>query len=366
MRKVDLITGFLGSGKTTFLKRYADYLVRSGGNIGIIENDHGAVNVDMLLLQELLGTNCDLEMVTGGCDLETHMRRLKTKLISFGMRGAGRVLVEPSGIFDVDEFFDVLREEPLDRWYEIGSVIAIVDAKLEDDLSEQSNYMLASQIANAGKVIISRSQDSTRDDLRHTVRHLNEVMEMFGCKRRFFCSELDLWPDPDRIPGQTAHGSDLSVLSGKENRSPDSSDLPDNENRSPNPRSDVLKKNWDELTDDDFAGIASCGYILEDHVKLPFDRENDYDSVYIFKARTSKEDLQERIRSLFADSSCGNIFRIKGFMPLEDDSWIELNATHRSIEVKPIERGQEIFIVIGEGLHKDKITARWADIMGEM
>ena len=138
MRKVDLITGFLGSGKTTFLKRYADYLIRSGGNIGIIENDHGAVNVDMLLLQELLGTNCDLEMVTGDCDLETHMRRLKTKLISFGMRGAGRVLVEPSGIFDVDEFFDVLREEPLDRWYEIGSVIAIVDAKLEDDLSEQS------------------------------------------------------------------------------------------------------------------------------------------------------------------------------------------------------------------------------------
>lgn len=340
MRKVDLITGFLGSGKTTFLKRYADYLIRSGGNIGIIENDHGAVNVDMLLLQELLGTNCDLEMVTGGCDLETHMRRLKTKLISFGMRGAGRVLIEPSGIFDVDEFFDVLREEPLDRWYEIGSVIAIVDAKLEDDLSEQSNYMLASQIANAGKVIISRSQESTRDDLRHTIRHLNEVMEMFGCKRRFFCSELGLGPD--------------------------SSEISDKGDSLPDPRSDVLKKNWDDLTDDDFAAIASCGYILEDHVKLPFDRENDYDSVYIFKARTTKEDLTGRIRDLFADSSLGNIFRIKGFMPLEDGSWIELNATHRAIEVKPIERGQEIFIVIGEGLDKNKIAARWADIMGEM
>ena len=353
MRKVDLITGFLGSGKTTFLKRYADYLVRSGGNIGIIENDHGAVNVDMLLLQELLGANCDLEMVTGGCDLETHMRRLKTKLISFGMRGAGRVLVEPSGIFDVDEFFDVLREEPLDRWYEIGSVIAIVDAKLEDDLSGQSNYMLASQIANAGKVIISRSQESTRDDLRHTIHHLNEVMEMFGCKRRFFCSELGLGPDPSRQGEEAGLSQTLSGLSNKE-------DVPRD------PRSDVLKKNWDDLTDDDFAGIASCGYILEDHVKLPFDRENDYDSVYIFKARTTREDLLGRIRGLFADSSCGNIFRIKGFMPLEDGSWIELNATHRSIEVKPIERGQEIFIVIGEGLDKNKIVARWADIMGEM
>ena len=53
-------------------------------------------------------------------------------------------------------------------------------------------------------------------------------------------------------------------------------------------------------------------------------------------------------------------------MPLENGSWIELNATHRAIEVKPIERGQEIFIVIGEGLDKNKIAARWADIMGEM
>ena len=356
MRKVDLITGFLGSGKTTFLKRYADYLIRTGGNIGIIENDHGAVNVDMLLLQELLGTNCDLEMVTGGCDLETHMRRLKTKLISFGMRGAGRVLVEPSGIFDADEFFDVLREEPLDRWYEIGSVIAIVDAKLEDDLSEQSNYMLASQIANAGKVIISRSQESTRDDLRHTIRHLNEVMEMFGCKRRFFCSDLGLF----------ANSAQNAVEGVEEGASPDPVSLTGTEILSSDSRSDVLRKNWDDLTDDDFAGIASCGYILEDHVKLPFDRNNDYDSVYIFKSKTSKEDLLCRIRNLFADSSCGNIFRIKGFMPLEDGSWIELNATHRSIEVKTIERGQEIFIVIGEDLHKDKVITHWADIMGEM
>ena len=44
------------------------------------------------------------------------------------MCGYDRVIVEPSGIYDVDEFFDGLREEPLDRWYEIGSVITIVDA----------------------------------------------------------------------------------------------------------------------------------------------------------------------------------------------------------------------------------------------
>ena len=112
---IDLITGFLGSGKTTFIKKYARYLMDQGLKIGILENDFGAVNVDMLLLQELLGEQCDLEMVSGGCDKDCHIRRFKTKLIAMGMSGYDRVIVEPSGIFDVDEFFDSLREDPLDQ-----------------------------------------------------------------------------------------------------------------------------------------------------------------------------------------------------------------------------------------------------------
>ena len=59
MVTIDLITGFLGSGKTTFIKRYAKYLMDQGLNIGILENDFGAVNVDMLLLQELMGVEYD-------------------------------------------------------------------------------------------------------------------------------------------------------------------------------------------------------------------------------------------------------------------------------------------------------------------
>ena len=42
MVKIDLITGFLGSGKTTFIRKYAQYLMDAGNNIGILENDYGA------------------------------------------------------------------------------------------------------------------------------------------------------------------------------------------------------------------------------------------------------------------------------------------------------------------------------------
>ena len=63
MKKVDLITGFLGSGKTTFLIKYARHLIKQGLRIGILEYDYGAVNVDMLLLNKLRGANCEIEMV---------------------------------------------------------------------------------------------------------------------------------------------------------------------------------------------------------------------------------------------------------------------------------------------------------------
>ena len=139
MIKIDLITGFLGSGKTTFIRKYVKHLTDKGLKIGILENDYGAVNVDAMLLQDILGDKCELEMVAGGCDADCHKRRFKTKLIAMGMQGFDRVLVEPSGVFDMDEFFDTLHEDPLERWYQIGNVITIVDAHLELDYSKQKH-----------------------------------------------------------------------------------------------------------------------------------------------------------------------------------------------------------------------------------
>ena len=118
MVQVDLITGFLGAGKTTFLRRYAAWWAGQGVKVCVLENDFGAVNVDAMLLQDLEAQGVELETISGGCDCDTHQRRMRTKLISMAMRGFERVIVEPSGIFDVDEFFDVLRDEPLFEYSE--------------------------------------------------------------------------------------------------------------------------------------------------------------------------------------------------------------------------------------------------------
>ena len=155
MTKIDLITGILGSGKTTWIHQYAEHLIQQGQRIAILENDFGAVNVDMVMLQDLKCENCQLEMIAGGGDPCCHKRRFKTQLISLGMQHFDRVIIEPSGIFDMDEFFDTLYESPLDRWFEIGSILTIIDAEMPEVLSAQMEYLLASEAACCGKLLLS-------------------------------------------------------------------------------------------------------------------------------------------------------------------------------------------------------------------
>ena len=149
MVKADLVTGFLGAGKTTFIRGYAAYLLDQGEKVCILENDYGAINVDRMLFNGMDDRRLGVEAVAGGCDYDCHRRRFRTKLITLAMLGYTRVIVEPSGVFDVDEFFDILREDPLERQYEIGSVLTVVDADLEDGFSEAGDYLLASQTAPA-------------------------------------------------------------------------------------------------------------------------------------------------------------------------------------------------------------------------
>ena len=305
MVKVDLITGFLGSGKTTFIKKYARYLMDQGYNIGILENDFGAVNVDMMLLRELEGEQCELEMVSGGCDKDCHRRRFKTKLIAMGMCGYDRVIVEPSGIYDVDEFFDVLRDDPIDRWYEIGNVITVVDAKLESDLSDEADYLLASEAANAGCIVLSRSQEATEEEIKNTIEHLNHAMEKVQCKRRF--------------------------------------------------QNEIIIKDWETFDNTDYEKLLSCGYVSENYRKMHIEEGETFKSLYFMNLDKTKDEITEAAKKVLEDGECGKVFRVKGFLKDKEEKWLELNATHQEIRIAPIPEGQEVVIVIGEEMNEAKI-----------
>lgn len=301
MTTVDLITGFLGSGKTTFMKRYVRYLLKQGHNVCILENDFGAVNVDTMLLRELCDEGCGLEMVSGACDKHCHRRRFKTKLIAMAMSGYDRVVIEPSGVFDVDEFFDTLRESPLDRMYSCGSVITIVDPTLTG-LSERAYYLLSSQAAVAGTILFSHINDNEIAVSKALERIKSEFAKM-RCDR--------------------------------------------------DPFSYYLAKPWSDLDDDDLSKISSSGWHEASFIKQSGEQEG-YGSVYYLNNDLPIDRLREIACLIINDSSCGVVLRIKGFT-LNSGQWYELNVTKHSCEVTPVKYGQSVFIVIGESLKKDVI-----------
>ncbi|MBQ9332766.1 MAG: GTP-binding protein [Lachnospiraceae bacterium] len=306
MIKIDLITGFLGSGKTTFIRHYARSFLDAGKRICILENDFGAINVDRVLLQDLLGENCGMEMIVGGDGQESHQRRMRTKLIAMAMNGYERIIVEPSGIFDVDELFDLLYEEPLDTWYEMGSVLTIVDTGLPDVLSDESDYLLASQCACAGRLILSRTQLYPEIQQKRVIDHINSVMGKIGSKRRF---SLD---DTERLA-------------------------------------------WDDYSPEDFKRLSESGYVHDNYVKQHIIESGHFSSQFCYYLELPENELKKRIEGLFQDPLCAGVFRIKGYMHTTEGRWVQINATRESVEISDCGEAQNVLILIGEDLDKEAL-----------
>jgi G3E family GTPase len=307
MVTIDLVTGFLGAGKTTFIRKYVEFLLSRGERICILENDYGAINVDMMLLADLKDRGVGIEMVAGGCDYDCHRRRFRTKLITMVMLGYSRVIVEPSGIFDVDEFFDILHEDPLCDRYEIGSILTILRADLPEDPSPEADYLLASQAASAGMVIFSHAGEVPDERAQATVDHLNRALTNIRCKRSFAMGE------------------------------------------------NVLNTPWADLTEETWTKIAASGYRETAFEKQFSMDQNGFKSLFFMNLHHTLEELETQIRALFADPNVGTVQRVKGFARNDQGQWLEINATPDGTRTQPIPEGQDVIIVIGENLAEEVI-----------
>lgn len=78
----------------------------------------------------------------------------------------------------------------LDQWYEIENVIAIVDAKLKKELSDEADFILASEVADAGCILLSHADEATAEEMDATVAHINEALRRFTVRedwKKRFC-----------------------------------------------------------------------------------------------------------------------------------------------------------------------------------
>ncbi len=162
MANIDLITGFLGAGKTTFIRKYAAYLDSKGISYVVIENEYGSKGIDSMILQ-VDGITTD--ELFGGCICCTLKVGFHDMLLTFADK-VDRIIVEPSGVYDISQFYTVVSGEALQGKCSVGNVISIVDPTRLDLIDDLSLELLRGQVQASGCTVFSM----VGDDISYTDR----------------------------------------------------------------------------------------------------------------------------------------------------------------------------------------------------
>ena len=299
--RVDLITGFLGAGKTTFIRKYVTYLKEKGERFRIIENEFCAWGVDTKLLED---THDDIRDLSGYCMCCTGKDKFISMLAEAGQEGYDRVLVEPSGIYDVDEFFSVMHAPVVAACCEIGSVITVLDVYSPEEESRESSYLMLTQLLAAGCILISKTllfDESTKEKTL-----------------AFVSRKLSPYLADGHVPM-------------------------------------VISKDWDELTKEDFEAIQNSGFYKVSHEHLAMDHGSVYDTWMSMAFCTDEAELNGKIDRMFHDPACGHVLRVKGYAKDSRGIWFAVNCTGDVLDIQQADIKRGLLIVIGQDLNEEAL-----------
>jgi G3E family GTPase len=180
---LNLLFGFLGSGKTTLARRLLDR-PPDDRKTAIIVNEFGDVGVDGAILS---GRNVNLVELNSGClccTLKGPMLQAVEELHT--KNGAQRIIVEATGVAQPEELLETFADRSLSVRYEVGPVVTVVDASRYERLNEMLGEFYSAQIENADLIILNKTDLATAEALenvRAEVVKLNPRAEILFSER---------------------------------------------------------------------------------------------------------------------------------------------------------------------------------------
>ncbi|QUI24735.1 GTP-binding protein [Vallitalea pronyensis] len=172
MVKIDVITGFLGSGKTTFIKKVLELGYFQNEKLILIENEFGEIAIDGSLFAD---EDLQVYEISKGCIccslkgefIETLERIIKAYQPK-------QILIEPSGIFVIEDLFDILKQPQIaDKCY-LNGIHTIVDTKYYRESKMRYSKFFHSQISAANNLILSKCDDYHEHEITKTIKGLKE------------------------------------------------------------------------------------------------------------------------------------------------------------------------------------------------
>ena len=205
MLKIDIISGFLGAGKTTFIKRLLDCSFKDE-KVVLIENEYGEVSVDSNLLED---SKIEIKELSQGCiccSLVGDFSKSLNEIIS--KYNPDRILIEPSGVGKLSDIVKAVCDSGLQN--NINSLVCLVDAKKAKMYDKNFGEFFVDQIENAHTVILSRT-DVAKED---TVKSALEIIRKHNSHAVVVSTPIKELSDEDLI---TAYeGFDVDLLKDME------------------------------------------------------------------------------------------------------------------------------------------------------
>ena len=171
MTKIDIISGFLGAGKTTFIKKLLQEAI-SGEQVVLIENEFGEIGIDGGFLKD---SGIEIREMNSGCiccslvgDFGKSLSEVLTKY------KPDRIIIEPSGVGKLSDVMKAVIDVSADMDVALNSAVTIVDAAKCKMYMKNFGEFFNNQIENAGTVVLRRTDITDTAKIQKDVEMIRE------------------------------------------------------------------------------------------------------------------------------------------------------------------------------------------------
>lgn len=339
MTKIDVVSGFLGAGKTTLIKKLLKEAL-DGNKTVLIENEFGEIGIDGGFLKE---AGIEIKEMNSGCICCSLVGDFGTSLKEvISTYAPERILIEPSGVGKLSDVLKAVENVAGDLDVEINSAVAVVDASKCKMYMKNFGEFFSNQIEYAGTIILSRTDKVDQAKLNACVEMIREHND----KATIITTPLD------QLDGREV----LKTIEGADKLE------------------DMMKEMLEHIHDDhdedeccdhehhhhhDHDENCTCGCHDHDHDHHHHHHHADevFTSWGIETPNTySAEDI-EKILTALDSGEYGAILRAKGMVPAPDGTWVYYDYVPEEHDIrsgKPEVTGK--ICVIGSKLDEDKLA----------
>lgn len=340
MTKIDIISGFLGAGKTTFIKKLLEEAI-AGEKVVLIENEFGEIGIDGGFLQD---SGIEIREMNSGCiccslvgDFGRSLSEVLTKY------SPDRVIIEPSGVGKLSDVMKAVCDVAGEIDVELNGSVTVVDAQKCKMYMKNFGEFFNNQIESAGTIVLSRTDVADAEKVAQCVELIREKNPKAAIVT---------------TPINTLSGAQLLEIIEK-------------------PADDMAAQLLEEVKhhhhhhgEEEECGCGhehhhhhdgeeecGCGHDHHHHHHHGHDADEVFTSWGLETSRKiSREKLEGILQDLAHTEKYGQVLRAKGMLPDEEGTWHYFDLVPEETEIRtgaPIYTGK--VCVIGSNLKEDAL-----------